>query len=134
MSGVVNIRSALESALNAMSPALLTSFENVSFTPPVSTVPYQVCNLLFAEPENIEYGSGHRENGYLQIRLMYPLQIGTSTINARAELIRTTFYRGASFSNSGVNVVINKTPEVSPGAVDGDRFSIIVKVRFFANI
>lgn len=111
-----------------------TSFENRAFKPPALSTPYQQVNILFAAPDNTEYGSRHRELGYMQVKLMYPQAVGTSVVAARAELIRTTFYRGASFTNSGVTVVIEKTPEVSPGSVDGDRWAVPVKVRFFANL
>jgi hypothetical protein len=131
---VVSIRKALETAVNAMTPALSTAFENASYTPPAASVPYQQVNILLAQPENQEYGLRHRELGYMQIKLMYPLQSGTGTIAARAELIRSTFYRGASFVADGVTVIIEKTPEVSPGSVEGDRFAIPVKVRFFSNV
>lgn len=130
---VVAIRAALETALNAMSPAVSTSWENVAFTPVAGTA-YQIVNVLFAEPDNREYGSRHQARGYMQIRLMYPQAVGTATVSARAELIRTTFYRGSTFASGGVTVMVEKTPEVAPGAVDGDRFAVIVKVRFFANI
>lgn len=130
---VVAVRAALETALNAMSPALSTAWENAAFVP-VAGTPYQQVNILFATPDNLEFGSNHRELGYMQVRLNYPQGVGTATAAARAELIRTTFYRGASFTSGGVTVVIEKTPEVSPGSVEGDRFVIPVKVRFYANI
>lgn len=130
---VVKIRAALETALNAMSPAVSTAWENMAFTPVAGTA-YQRVNLLLATPENIEFGRHHREVGYMQVTLMYPLQVGTATVAARAELLRTTFYRGASFTASGVTVVIDQTPEVSPGSVEGDRYAVPVKVRFYANI
>lgn len=129
----VKIRAALEVALNAMSPALSTAWENAAFVP-VPGTPYQQVNVLFASPDNIEFGRTHRESGFMQVKLMYPLQVGTSAAAARAELIRSTFYRGASFTSSGVTVVVERTPEISPGSVDGDRYAIPVKVRFFANI
>lgn len=133
MSGVVNIRAALETALNGMSPALSTAWENAAFVP-VAGTPYQKVHILFAQPDNQEFGSRHRELGFLQVTLMYPLQVGTSLINARAELIRSTFYRGAAFVNGGVTVTVSDTPEVSPGDVDGDRYAVPVKIRFFSNL
>lgn len=133
MAGVVNVRAALETALNGMSPALATAWENVSFTPVAGTA-YQQVNLLCAQPDNSEHGRTYFEQGYMQVKLMYPLQIGTSTVAARAELIRSTFYRGASFVSSGVTVKVTHTPEVAPGSVEGDRFALIVKVRFAAFI
>lgn len=129
----VKVKAALETALNAMSPALATAWEGVQFQP-VSGTPYQQVNVLFAPPENVEYGRRYREVGYMQAKLMYPLGAGLSAAMARAELIRATFYRGASFTSGGVTVIIEKTPEISPGSADGDRWAIPVKIRFFANV
>ena len=128
---VVAIRAALETALNGMT-ALATAYENAPYMP-VAGTPYQQVHILFADPDNLEYGSRHRELGYMQVKLMYPLQVGTATVAARAELIRTTFYRGASFTSSGVTVIVEKTPEVGSGQVEGDRWAVPVRVRFFAN-
>jgi hypothetical protein len=133
VSGVTNIRSALEVALNAMSPSLSSAWENAPFTPVTGTA-YQKVQLLFAEPVNSEFGRNYRELGYMQVTLFYPLLVGAALPAARAELIRSTFYRGAAFTSSGVTVTVSNTPEVSPGSVDGDRFAIPVKVRFFSNI
>lgn len=134
MSGIVNIRAALETALNGMSPALATAWENNAFVPPASTTPYQKVHLLFATPDNLEMGASHQELGIFQVTLCYPLQIGTSTAAARAEALRTTFRRGSSFTSSGVTVNITRTPEVSAGTVAGDRFEVPVKIRFMAQI
>lgn len=134
MSGVINIRAALETALNAITPSLATAWENAAFTPLLSSVPYQQVNILFAEPSNLEFGSRHIEQGYMQVRLMYPQDAGSKDAATRAELIRSTFYRGASFSNGGVTVIIEKTPEIATGSTDGDRWAVPVKIRFFANI
>lgn len=131
--GIVAVRVALEAALNAMNPALATAWENVAFSPPASTVPYQSAYLLLAEPDNAEYGAGHREQGIFQITLCYPLQGGSAAAAARAELIRSTFYRGASFVKDGVTVSIVKTPEVAQGTTDGDRWTVPVKIRFITN-
>lgn len=129
----VKIRAALETALNAMSPAISTAWENMAFTPVAGTA-YQQVNVLFADPDNTEFGSRHRELGYMQVKLMYQLQVGTSVVMARAELIRTTFYRGASFTNGGVTVIVEKTPEIGVGQVEGDRYAVPVRIRFFSNV
>lgn len=131
---IVKVRAALETALNSMSPALITAWENNPFTPPASNVPYQKSFVLSATPENLEYGSSYLENGIFQVTLMYPLQTGTAAVAARAELLRTIFNRGASFINSGVTVRITRTPEISAGTVEGDRFALPVKIRFSAFI
>ena len=130
---IVAIRAALEVALNAMSPALSTAWENVAFAP-VPGTPYQEVSAEGAEPENPEWGSRHNEVGELLIELKYPLGVGTATIAARAELIRTTFYRGASFTSGGVTVLVVGTAHVRVGRAEGDRFVIPVAIPFSAQI
>lgn len=131
----VKIRAALETALAAMAPALSTAYENVPYTPPASSVPYQRVFLLFAEPDDPEAGHVlHVERGFMQINLMYPLGVGDATARARAKLIQDTFYRGCSFTSGGVTVSVERTPEAGQGTVDGDRWFIPVKVRFSAQI
>jgi hypothetical protein len=128
------VRRALEVALAAMTPALATAWENAPYTPVVGT-PYQRVTLMLAEPDNPEMGSArYTEQGIFQIDLKYPLNGGPSAVTTRAELIRSTFYRGASFTSGGVTVNIEKTPEIAPGRVEEDRFVIPVKVRIFAHI
>lgn len=129
---VVKCRGALEVAVNAMSPALATAWENVAFKP-VTGQPYQRVSILFAEPGNEEYGPNYQELGYMQITLFYPHETGAGAAMARAELIRQTFKRGASFVNAGLTVVVSRTPEVMPAYNDGERFAVPVKVRFYAN-
>lgn len=126
----VQIRAALESALNAMSPSLDTAWENVQHTPPSASTAYQVVNLLFARPDNSEIGSSHQELGYLQVKLMYPLQTGPAAAAARAELLRTTFARGNSFTSGGVTVSITETPEILPAQIEDSRYAVIVRIRF----
>lgn len=132
----VKVKAALEIALNAMVPALLTAWPNVPFTPPISSsTPWQRADVLFAAPEDLEIGSRyHREQGVFSVTLFYPLQTGAGSAQARAELLRSIFYRGASFTNSGVTVTIEQTPEISAGYADGDRWVVPVRIRFYANI
>lgn len=126
------VRSALEVAVAAMSPALSTAYENAPFTP-VNGTPYQRVWLMPNTPDNPEMGGWMTERGILQIDLCYPLNAGPSAATARAELIRTTFHRGASFTASGVTTTIERTPEIMPGRVEDDRFVVPVRVRFFAH-
>ena len=130
---LVSVRIALESALAAMSPSLGTAWENAPYSPTVGT-PYQRVFLMAAEPANDEYGQRHTEQGILQVSLAYPLGAGPSAATTRAELIRSTFYRGASFTSGGVTVTISRTPEIAPGRVEEDRWVVPVRVRFHAHI
>lgn len=126
------VRNALETALNAMSPALATAWENSPYTP-VNGTPYQRVYLLAAEPDNPEMGGHVTERGFLQISLCYPLDAGPNAAMTRAELIRTTFPRGAAFTASGITTQIERTPEIAPAQIEDDRYVVPVRVRFFAH-
>ena len=128
------VRAALEVALAAINPSLATAYENTPFAPAVGTA-YQRVTLLLAEPANDEIGGGiYREEGFLQVDLAYPLDAGPKAATERAELLRTTFHRGASFTALGVTVNIERTPEIAPGRVEEDRFVLPVRIRFYAHI
>lgn len=128
------IRAALETALASMSPALGTAYENADYTPAVGT-PYQRAYVLFSTPDDTEV-TGHLfvEQGYMQVNLFYPLGAGPRDAFTRAELIRSTFYRGSSFTSGGVTVTIRRTPEIYPAQADEDRFMVPVRVPFSAFI
>lgn len=129
-----NIRIALESKLNGITPAISTAWENVAFTPVAGTA-YQACFTLRAEPDNATMGDGYyRERGIFQINLFYPVGAGPATAEARAELIRAAFKRGTTLTSGSVKVIVERTPEVGHGRADGDRWMIPVKVRWFAGI
>ena len=133
MSAVL-IRAALETALAAMSPALLTAWENDAFTPPGASTPWQEVALLLAQPENAETGGQYTQRGFLQVSLRYPTGVGTGAASTRAEAVRAAFKKGFAFSSGGVTVRIFRTPEVLPGRRDGDRWLIPVRVYFTAQI
>jgi hypothetical protein len=127
------VRAALETALQAVTPALVTHHENAGFTP-VPGTPYQSVALLVAEPRNNEVSRSWVEQGLFQITLRYPLGEGPAAATARATLIRATFYRGASFTSGSVVVTIPRTPQILPAFIDGDRFALPVRVPFAAPI
>jgi hypothetical protein len=128
------VRSALEVALDGVTPKLATAWPNVSFTPPAPGTPYQTADLMLAEPLNQEIGRQYVERGFLQVTLRYPLNKGPALADARAGLLRTTFYRGSTFTASGVKVIIERTPEIMGGFRDGDRWSVPVRIRFYAEV
>jgi hypothetical protein len=131
----VSIRAALEAALAAMSPALTTEYQNDPPLVPTAGAAYQRADLLLATPTNNEISRSYVAHGFLQVTLCYPTQAGTGAAEARAELIRSTFYRGRSLTPvGGVTVTIHLTPEILPAYVDGDRFCIPVRVPFRAPV
>jgi hypothetical protein len=129
---VVKIRAALELALDAMSPSLQTAWENAEAIPVQGTA-YQRAFIVTAPPQNIEMtGKIHREQGYLQVSLLYPLGEGPAAAATRAELIRATFYNGATFTNGGVSVIVDGTPEIGPAFNDDGRYILPVRIRFYS--
>ena len=129
---LVSVRAALETALYNLSPTFDTAWENVAFAPAADT-PYQQAHILFAKPDNLIFGRSWRELGFMQVKLMYPLQVGPAVTTARVEAIRGVFYKGAVLVNGSTRVVINKTPTVAKGRVEGDRYAVPIKIRFFVN-
>jgi hypothetical protein len=129
------IRDALEAALDAIAPALDTAHGNEAYTP-VTGRPYQEVHVMFAAPGNPTMGDGfYQELGVLQVTLMYPPGEGSAAAAARAALIRQAFRRGATFAGSGgITVQVDKTPEASGGSVDGDRWRVVVRAPFHADI
>jgi len=127
------VRAALETKLFGMTPALATAYENVPYTPIVGT-PYQAVYLLPVVDNPTMGNDYYREQGIFQVSLFYPLQAGSATAAARAELIRTTFKRGTSMVSGTTTVRIANTPDIGQGRVDGDRWHIPVKIAYFAEI
>lgn len=129
----VHVRAALETALATISPALATANENVAFTPTAGTA-YQQVTLILADPDNAENNASYRLDGMLQVSLMYPQGVGAGPATARAELIRSTFRRGTTFSAGGITTMVFKTPEIMTGRNEGDRFHLPVRIPFTAQV
>lgn len=131
---IVNIRAALETRLNAISPSLATAWESVPYTP-VTGTPFQQVNLLLNEAENPTLGDGmYRVTGFLQVLLCYPPGTGPKAASARAELIRNQFQRGLGLSSGGTDVLIDRTPTIATAIIDGDRYRLPVTIYFSADI
>lgn len=132
MSGALSVRKALETRLASMVPLLATQWENRAFKPSAGT-PYQKVDLLFAEPINEEIGRQFQEQGYLQVSLRYP--VGTSAADAltKAQAVRDWFPKGLPMIADGLTVNVNKIPSISPATIDGDRYCVLVKIRFLTN-
>jgi len=131
---IVNIRAALETRLNAISPSLATAWESVPYTP-VTGTPFQQVNLLLNEAENPTLGDGmYRVTGFLQVLLCYPPGTGPKAASARAELIRNQFQRGLGLSSGGTDVLIDRTPTIAQAIIDGDRYRLPVTIYFSADI
>lgn len=128
------VRRAFEKRLDTLTPAVATVFENVEYVP-VSGTPYQQARLLPATPENPVYGDGYyREVGLFQVGLFYPLNVGVAVVQTRAEALRTLFPRATYMTEGGVTTTIRRTPAISSGFVDGDRYVLFVSIDYFASV
>jgi hypothetical protein len=113
--------------------ANLIAWEGLAFAT-VPLVPYQRVNLLPAVPENPMFGGGYREVGFFQLTLYYPIGRGTADAMTRAELVRSTFPRGSSFSSGGVTVHVSKTPQVYPPSIVDECITVVIRVRYWADL
>lgn len=113
--------------------ANLYAWENVEFAP-VSGIPYQTGTLVRAKPDNPEMGASFRDRGFFQVDCVFPSQRGTSTAEARAELIRTTFKRGTTLSSGSVTLMVLETPHILPGYSAPGVFIVPVRIPYEAQI
>lgn len=130
---MIKVRAALETAIDAMSPALATAWENVPYTP-VPGTPYQSVHLKPTRPDFQEIGPNYTERGFVQISLFYPLEAGSGAATTRAGLIQTAFYTGRTMTSGGVNTMVSSPPEIGPAMVDGDRFMVPVTIYWRAQV
>lgn len=127
---LVAIRSALETALAAMSPSLPTVWQNDLPADPGSG-PYQRADLLMGQPINAEYGARSIKQGVFQITLCWPTGVNTAGVDERCDLIEQAFPRGLSLTSGPYVVTIQRTAEILPGYRDADRWCVPVRLRFF---
>lgn len=128
------IRKALEAECKAVLPVDQIAWQNVNFEPKSAEEFYEVY-VLFAEPENPTQGDGfYRQRGYLQITLQFPANKGPGPARTAADALRSHFHRGLPLEADGVTTIIERTPEIGSGSNDGDRFTIVMKARFWADI
>lgn len=129
------VRDALQAHLSGMVPAIDTVWENpVQLYEPVDGQPYQRVDLIPARPANNETGSAFMEQGFMQVRLCYPLGRGPSPLEARFFAIRARFKNGSSLpAVAGVVTNISGTPELGPQIEEPGRYCRPVRIPFHAH-
>jgi hypothetical protein len=135
---LLTLRQLLEQALVAVDITISTAWENSVFIP-INGIPYQVVDLLLADPENPTIGSPvvpqfYREKGIFQVTLKYPINTGPKDAYTKVQALRDAFPYRKAFTSGSMTVIVLRTPTVSPGRIDGDRWSVPVKIPFFANV
>lgn len=127
------ISSAIETYLKTLDEDFETAYENVNFKP--SDNPFQVPTFLFAEPDDLGYrDSPYILRGIFTNTLAYPTNEGAGNAQTKAEQVKAYFYRGLSLPTPNFNIIFDRTPEITGGAVEEDRYIIRVRCRFFAHI
>ena len=131
---LATVRIALEKKLATLTPAVSIAYENTAFTP-VAGTPYLKVNLLPNTPNNDTMGQAvYFERGIFQVTACYPLNAGTAAAGLKAQAIRNHFKRGVTMVESGITVIVMKTPNIAPALVDADRYSIPISIEYQAQI
>jgi hypothetical protein len=131
-SNLLLIRAALEQQLATVVPAIDTVFENTQFSP-VLGMPYQAVFHLLAQPDAPTIDSAHRQQGYMQVSLFYPLAEGVGAALERATLIANAFRKGAELIQGTTKVTINNTTSIGTGSRIDDTWFVPVRVFWHSN-
>lgn len=130
---ITKAQTAIRRRLAALTPALPTAFEGVSFVPPTGM--YQRLQFVINPPTDPVFGRGyHRENIQVQIFVADKLDVGTAAAIARAELLRDWFYKGLTLTESGVSMIILRTPQIAGASVAGDRVIVPVLIPLTVDV
>lgn len=128
MSVINDIKRASERKLLSISPSLATSFEAIEFNPPVDLM-YQRCQFLIMPPDDSSFPTGYyRERVQMQVFVADTLGHGTTAANERAELIRSTFFRGLSYTENSIHIRVLETPKIQSAFVSQDRVIVPVMI------
>ena len=128
------IRQALEGTLKSLCdglvPKILTSFQNVAFTPKIG-VPYVQCFILPAKTLDPSIGASHvRKVGIFQISAYFPVNEGSANIGAFKDSVENTFYRGRSIKQDTFWITIDSTPSCTTSSVQNGWYIMHISVDY----
>lgn len=130
---IKEVKKAVRERLKALTPALPTALEGMSFTPPTGM--YQRLQFVVEPPTDPTFGTYfYRENVQVQIFVVDKLDVGTTNAETRAELIRDWFNKGLTLTEGNVRMHVLRTPHVSSAAVAADRIIVPVLIQITAEI
>ncbi len=130
---IKEVKKAVRERLKALTPALPTALEGISFTPPTGM--YQRLQFVVEPPTDPTFGTYfYRENVQVQIFVVDKLDVGTTNAEARAELIRDWFNKGLTLTEGNVRMHVLRTPHVSGAAVAADRIIVPVLIQITAEV
>ena len=132
------IRSAIESRLNAWalahSPPIPIAWQNATFTPPTQAR-YLRAFLLPAETQNPDIGGDIRTFiGLYQVSICVPDGTGAGAAETIAESLIAEFPYGTLITQSGIKVLIRKTPSQSPAMQEPGLYVVPVSISYRADV
>lgn len=128
------IRKALEGTLKLLCesivPKIPISYQNVTFTPKLG-VPYVQCFVLPAKTLDPSIGASHvRKVGIFQVSAYFPVNEGSSKIEAFKESVENIFYRGKSIKQDNLWVVIDSTPSCTTSSVQNGWYIMFISIDY----
>ena len=130
---IIEIKRAAERKLNALTPAVSTAWEGVSFDPPTGI--YQRVQFTIQTPDDPVLGTGfHRERITMQVFVVGAANKGTSEVINRAELIRNHFAKGLVLQEGNVRIHVLTTPQIAGNTVVSERIICPVLIQLVAEV
>ena len=130
---IIEIKRAAERKLNALTPAVTTAWEGVSFNAPNGL--YQRVQFTIQSPDDPVLGTGfHRERVTMQVFVVGAANKGTSEVINRAELIRNHFAKGLVLQEGNVRIHVLTTPQIAGNTVVSERIICPVLIQLVAEV
>lgn len=119
---------AVRKHLNNLLPKYPTAFEGITLAPSPHGM-YQRLQFVISRPTDPVFGTGYyRENIEVQIFVVDKLDVGTTEVESRAELIRDWFHKGLTLVEGTFRMHVLTTPHVSSAAVAADKIIVPVLI------
>lgn len=135
MSGITQVRTALETRLASVSGSPQIGWDNTEFEPPTDEVSL-LAYLLRGETVSPTLGRTEltMEQGIFQVSVLAPRGGGSKPAEDVAEAVREHFPKGLSLSAGGLSVRIARRGSVTPARQDGSWHRIDVSIPYFCHV
>ena len=128
MAEILNIKKALERKLSQVQGFIPTANEGVEFNPPDNAM-YQRTQIIINRPRDPSFPVGyHREEVQFQVFVCDIKGQGTTAALTRAELLRSTFFKGWSTTEGNVLIRSLSTPQIGSVFITNDRVIVPVLI------
>lgn len=130
---IIETKRAAERHLLALTPAVPTAFEGVTFNPPTGI--YQRLQFIIRQPDDPVLGKGYyRERLSMQVFICAELNKGTAEAITRAELVRNWFTKGTTLQEGNIRIHVLTTPQITGTIVTQDRLVCPVIIELVAEV